>query len=227
MRSGAILSLAEIETGCRGYIAFSGGVQVPAVMGSASTYSRGAYGGIQGRALKKGDRLELGEAPVAKPESLEHWHISESIVPQYSEKPTVRVVRGPQWDWFSEKAQQGFLSYTFTVSPDMDRMGVRLSGAALDVASSWEMHSEAVATGSVQIPRDGQPIVLMADRQTIGGYPKIANVITVDLPLLAQVRPGSKVRFAEVDLDTAQALLLAEENALAKLRAGLAEKFRR
>jgi len=136
----------------------------------------------------------------------------------------VRVVRGPQADWFPASAWQDFLGTSYRVSPRSDRMGARLEGTALQMAQRKEMLSEAVAVGSVQVPPDGQPIVLLAERQTIGGYPKIANVITVDRARLAQARPGVIVRFSETTLDDARRLLNEAARDLGWLRMGLSQK---
>ncbi len=225
VEAGQIVSLTELVSGCRGYVAVAGGFVVAPVMGSASTYLRAGLGGFEGRTLRKGDRLKLGEVAKPIPAHVERWHISTSILPAYSTQPVVRVTRGAQWDWFSEEAQYRLCEARYGVLSKSDRMGLRLEGAPLFLRAPREMHSEAVAFGSVQVPPDGQPIVLMADRQTIGGYPKIAEVISVDLPLLAQLRPGERVLFTHVSLEEAQALFLAEEYALSCLHEGLTEKF--
>lgn len=225
VKAGEVLSLAELETGCRGYMAVAGGFAVPAVLSSASTYLRAGLGGLEGRALRKGDKLSAGPALHAMPADVEHWHISPTVLPAYSTQPVVRVVRGAQWDWFAEEAQYKFLEGRYSVLPKSDRMGLRLIGTQLLLKEPREMISESVAFGSVQVPPEGQPIVLMADRQTIGGYPRIAEVISVDLPLLAQLRPGDRLVFTLVTLEEAQALLLAEEHALLRLHEGIAEKF--
>ena len=225
MKAGETLSLVDLEVGCRGYLAVAGGFVVKHSMGSASTYLRAGLGGYEGRTLRKGDRLEIGTSKRAQSAHVEHWHISSSLLPAYSTQPVVRVTRGAQWDWFAEESQYKFFEDRYMNSPKSDRMGLRLSGTSLTLGSPREMASEPVAFGSVQVPPDGQPIVLMADRQTIGGYPKLAEVISVDLPLLAQLRPGDQVLFTSISLEEAQALYLAEEHALSRLHEGLAGKF--
>jgi len=226
VKSGEMLSLSELETGCRGYIAIAGGLAVKPVLGGAGTFLRAGFGGFEGRALQAGDKLSVGPTTKALLDAAEHWRVSTSLLPAYSTGPVVRVTRGAQWGWFSENTQSRFLEEKFEVQPKSDRMGLRLSGLPLELAAPRELASEAVAFGSVQVPPDGQPIVLMADRQTIGGYPKIGDVITMDLPLLAQLRPGDRVMFTSVSVEDAQALYLAEEHALAKLHEGLAGKLR-
>ena len=150
-----------------------------------------------------------------------HWHIDERILPAYSASPTVRVMRGAQADEF----RPTLFEAQFKVSAQSDRMGLRLTGAKLTRACTEDLISSAVTPGTVQVPPDGQPIVLMADAQTIGGYPQVAHVISVDLPLMAQLRPGDSVKFAEVSLAQAQGLALTGERTLALLREGLAQKF--
>src|SRR6185295_15142178 len=133
----------------------------------------------EGRALRTGDRLEWGGAGEDDIPG-GHWRIAPEILPHYSGEPTVRIVRGTQWGWFSPDGQRALVGESFTLSQNSDRMGLRLSGPGLNLAAAREMASEAVAFGSIQVPPDGQPIVLMAERQTLGGYPKIADVVSVD-----------------------------------------------
>lgn len=219
--AGEVLKLGPASRGCRGYLAVSGGIDVPPVLGSRGTYLRARLGGWEGRALRAGDRLPLGDARRLVDE---HWRIDERILPAYATTPTLRVVRGTQADEFPAgwAAAPGA---EFKVSPQSDRMGVRLQGAPLARAASVELRSMPVVPGTVQVPPDGQPILLLADAQTLGGYPQLAHVISADLPLAAQLRPGDGVRFEEVTLAEAHRLTLARERALALLREGLAGKF--
>ncbi|MBY9079702.1 hypothetical protein KIH86_01720 [Paenibacillus sp. HN-1] len=142
------------------------------------------------------------------------WGISRSALPNYRESPVIRIIRGRQWEDFSPESLEDFLNGSYLVTPHSDRMGCRLSGPALRLKSPKEYLSEPVAHGTVQVPADGQPIVLLADRQTLGGYPKVAQVISVDLPLLAQAAPGTRIRFAEVSLREAETLLIRQEREL-------------
>jgi antagonist of KipI len=222
IRAGEPLSLASLTSGCRLYLAIAGGLLVPEVMDSAATYLRAKLGGLDGRALRSGDRLEWGGA-ARDYSTIGHWRMAPEIVPHYSTEPTVRVVRGTQWGWFSPDAQRTLTAETFKLSQNSDRMGLRLDGPALTLVSAREMASEAVAFGSIQVPPDGKPIVLMAERQTLGGYPKIADVVSVDLPVLAQLRPGDSLHFTEMSFDEAERLSLANERALGRLRKGLAD----
>ncbi|NGM83452.1 biotin-dependent carboxyltransferase family protein [Paenibacillus sp. 7124] len=243
VRKGSSLVLKRPVSGCQAYVAVSGGLDVPEVMSSRSTYLRAGIGGFGGRPLKAGDELVVGSAslrdPYPVPASLEsrqsktstisgaagkqgsfyavHWAIPWSLLPAYSRKPVIRVIRGRQWDDFTQASRRAFLESAFLVTPQSDRMGYRLSGPSLKLESPREYLSEAVAVGTVQIPADGQPIVLMADRQTLGGYPKIAQVISADLPVLAQTVPGGHVAFREVTPEDAESLYLREERKLKRL----------
>ncbi len=218
VRAHERLRLGNPVKGCRGYLLVAGGIQVPRALGSRSTYLRAGLGGHEGRALREGDRLPAGESPRRL---AARWHIDERILPRYSPAATVRVVRGPQADEFGGRLEKG----EFRLLPQSDRMGVRLGGSRLlRIGRADELVSAAVAPGTVQVPPDGLPIVLMADAQTIGGYPQAANVIGVDLPIIAQARPGDRLRFEEIPLTEAQQLFLARERVLAMLQQGLREK---
>ncbi len=218
VKAGERLKLGPSVKGCRGYLAVAGGIKVEAVLGSRSTCLRAGFGGYDGRALHDGD--VVGVTPAER--SVEaHWQIDGRILPEYSAAVMVRVLRGAQAEEFDES----WLGVEFRVTPQSDRMGMRLTGPVLVRTNGEELLSSAVGPGTVQVPPDGQPIVLMADAQTIGGYPQLAHVIGVDLPLMAQLRPGDTVRFQTVSLDEAHQLVLAREYALALLREGLAGKF--
>ncbi|MCG6873937.1 MAG: biotin-dependent carboxyltransferase family protein [Betaproteobacteria bacterium] len=229
VRAGAVLEFRAGEQGCRAYLAIRGGFRVPVVMGSRSTYIRAALGGLEGRALKKGDRLPVDAyAPGWYPEldraldeaktpfAAPRWSVGFTAVPASARR--VRVVAGPQWDLFSQETRELFLGTEFGISVNSDRMGYRLTGAMLKLRRPAEMISEAVTFGTVQVPPDGNPIILMADRQTTGGYPKIAQVAAVDLPRLAQARPLERFAFELVTLAEAQQAYLARERELAKIR---------
>ncbi len=216
--AGGVVRLGHAVSGCRGYLAIAGGFDVAEVLGSRSTYIRAGLGGLDGRALSTGDVLT---APLLIRQPRGRWHIDPRILPHYGSPACVRVVTGAQAPEFGA----GLFDAEFRVAPQSDRMGARLTGPALERRSAVELGSQTVVPGTVQVPPDGQPIVLLADAQTIGGYPQIAHVISVDLPLIAQLRPGDAVRFREVTLSDAHALALARARALAMLREGLAAKF--
>jgi urea carboxylase len=228
VRAGARLDFGKRIDGMRAYLAVRGGFAVSPVMDSRSTYVRGALGGFQGRALKKGDVLEIASAGVAAAELARlgerdfiALHRPDVVAPLCAPQTSghVRVTAGQQWDLFTEASQNAFTQTDFTISPQSDRMGFRLEGPVLERRHPMEMISEGVAFGTVQVPPNGQPIVLMADRQTTGGYPKIACVASVDLPLLAQLAPQQALRFEPISLEAAQGLYLDRERALAQLRA--------
>ena len=216
--AGSVVKVGAIRSGCRAYLAVAGGFVVPPALGSRSTYVPGKIGGFSGRALQAGDLLPLLPTPR---EIAEHWRIDSRILPSYSAAPVVRVTLGAHADQFAP----GWDAKRFQVSARSDRMGVRLTGDPLARTDGGEIVSSPVAPGTVQVPPDGSPIVLLADAQTIGGYPQIAHVIAVDLPLIAQLRPHDSVRFLVVSLDEARALVVAQERALTMLRAGLAGKL--
>jgi antagonist of KipI len=217
VRTGTRLELGAARSGCRGYLAIAGGIDVPPVLGSRSTQVRAQFGGVDGRVLRDGDVLPV---PHAFPQLAGRWRINERILPRYAAEPVLRVVVGAEREEFDD----ALFTNAFTVTSQSDRMGVRLAGCALARGSQRELVSCAVAPGTIQVPPDGNPIVLLADAQTIGGYPQLAHVIAVDLPVAAQLRPGNPVRFQEVTLAEAHELLVAREHALAILREGLAQK---
>lgn len=226
VHAGDRIQVGRCLRGARGYLSIAGGIAVTPVLGSRSTYLRGAFGGLDGRTLRNGDVMLIGEdgavsGRLARFETGPTWRIDARILPAYSPSPTVRVLRGAQANEFGTV----FYETEFRVSSQSDRMGLRLEGERLLRATGEELLSAAVAPGTVQVPPDGQPVVLMADAQTIGGYPQVAHVISVDLPVMAQVQPGDHVRFTAVSLHDAHRLAVMRERALAMLREGLAEKL--
>jgi biotin-dependent carboxylase-like uncharacterized protein len=205
-QKGDILEMNCPETGCRTYLAVSGGVDVPEVMGSRSTYLRGGFGGHNGRALQKGDVLGMGQGrktPVST--------CPRALIPKYCDHPVLRITLGPQADALTPESLGLFLSSPYIVTDRYDRMGCSLKGPILVHQQKADIVSDGTVFGAVQVPGSGQPIILMADRQTIGGYVKPATVISVDLPLLAQLVPGSSVRFEAVSLWTARELAITAE----------------
>ena len=197
--------------GLRAYLGLAGGIDVPMLMGSRSTYLRGKLGGFEGRALREGDILEFC-APERSLPNMSARFVREDQESVYgAAEKTVRVVLGPQDDRFTEKGIQTFLNEIYTVTDKSDRMGFRLDGPVLEHVTVADIVSDGIAYGAVQVPREGKPIILLADRQATGGYTKIANVITVDIPKVAQSRPGAKIRFVQVSVEEAQTLILEEE----------------
>lgn len=232
VQRGSVLRFGEVRWGCRAYLAISGGVAVPEVMGSRATYLHARIGGVEGRSLQVGDDLPVGrpheDAPRVVldaaaslgplPFALSDRRLTlEDALGLYGGKRPVRVMRGPHPDMFDERGRQTFLTEAFKVSPRSDRMGYRLSGPVLGSSKRDELISSAVLTGTVQVPAGGEPIVLMADRQTTGGYPVIAQVATADLPMVAQLKPGDEIRFEEVTIEQAQSALHAQRDRLRSL----------
>jgi len=203
---GAVLSFAGLRDGMRGYLAVAGGIEVPVVLGSRSTFLRSALGGFEGRALRAGDAVMIDDAPEASP-SHPIRRLPRCSIPTYGHAHTLRVVMGPQDDAFPPESIRTFLGSTYTLALQSDRVGCRLLGPPIDLLSGPDIVSDGTAFGSVQVTGDGLPIVLMADRGTTGGYAKIATVASVDLLRLAQAKPGDRVRFVRVSVERARALL--------------------
>ena len=215
--AGGQLDFGRRVSGLRTYLAVRGGFAVEPVMGSRSTYVRGGFGGFEGRALRKGDVLPIADAAAAPPVPL--LNISNPLPSNDLTAVTpVRVIAGEHWSCFSKETQDLFEAATYKINPHSDRMGYRLDGPALQRLEAVELISEAMSFGTIQVPSDGLPIVLMAERHSAGGYPKIAHVISVDLPLLAQLAPQQQLRFELVGLEAAQTLYLQREKAIAALR---------
>ena len=204
-RGGNVLAFGDRRSGCRAYVAFAGGIDVPPVLGSRSTDLAGGFGGVEGRALRAGDRIALGPpiAPAAGGEpSLGERETDHAT---RTEDVTVRVVLGPQDDHFTPEALGVFLGERYTLGPESDRVGCRLRGPRLAHRGTAEIVADGMAPGCVQVPPDGQPIVMMAGGPTTGGYPKIATVVSADLGALAQLLPGEgRVRFRAVTIEEAQ-----------------------
>jgi biotin-dependent carboxylase-like uncharacterized protein len=210
VRAGDVVRLGPARSGVRGYLAFSGGLEVPAVLGSRATYLRGQLGGYNGRALRKGDevRWAAGQAPRAG------RRVRPAAIPRYPGEVVIRVIRGPQADRFTLEGIATFLKEPFEMSAQSDRMGARLRGPRIAHARGHDIISDGVPLGGIQVVGDGQPIVLLVDRQSTGGYTKIATVCSFDVGRVAQVRPGQRVRFEEITVDTAHALLRQHRTAL-------------
>ncbi|MFZ1102970.1 MAG: biotin-dependent carboxyltransferase family protein [Hyphomicrobiaceae bacterium] len=194
-----VLRIGALSGSVMGYLAVEGGFDAAPMLGSQSTYARAGLGGFDGRALRAGDSL-----PLRRPEAEER---EERRLPSLdlTTPGRVRVVLGPQDDYFSDRGKRTLLESTFTVSSASDRMGMRLDGPTLEHSGSYNIVSDGIAPGSIQVPGNGLPIVLLADRQTTGGYPKIATVIAADLAALGRLAPGAKVAFEAVSIETAEA----------------------
>jgi len=229
LRANEELAVSQPKIGCRAWLAISGGVNVPAVLGSRSTDLRANFGGFDGRALRDGDEIALERnskhaqslVDLLREQRISPWSPPHDWSSPARREPILRVMRGSDWNRFNDVTIQRFTNEVFIVSPDSDRMGVRLEGIELKRNHDIDLISEAVVPGTIQVPPGGKPIVLLGDCQTIGGYPKIAHVITVDLPIAAQLRVGDRVRFREVSLTEAHQLLYEREKELERFRIGL------
>jgi biotin-dependent carboxylase-like uncharacterized protein len=208
---GQTLRLGPTRSGARGYLCVRGGIEVKLFLGSASTHILSGLGGHEGRALRKGDVLNIGAASG----SARGRSLNAKAVKKLSPRRVLRVTPGPQSDWFPEPAQQIFYASTYRVAEESNRMGLRLEGAAIPALASGEMISEGVALGAVQVPEGGMPIILFVEQQTTGGYPKIANVISADFHSLGQLRPRDEIRFERVEWETAGDLLREQEELIA------------
>lgn len=212
---GERLAVGACEGTLVAYLAVEGGFALPAFLGSLSTYVRAGLGGLQGRPLRKGDALPLAlDAATGR---------AERIAPDWDLAPAtrVRVVFGPQDDYFTAEAKTLFTSAAYAVSMQSDRMGMRLQGPALEHAKGYNIVSDGTAPGSIQVPGNGLPIVLLADRPTTGGYPKIATVISADLPALGRLRPGAPIGFDAVSVEEAEAARRELEARFAQWRGSL------
>lgn len=204
LHKGDVLSFGTIKSGCRSYIAVAGGIDVPVVMGSKSTYVKGHVGGFEGRPLKAGDGINLVEP--GRNMNLGNTKLQSKFIPDYKNEIEVRVVLGPQDDYFTEDGIKTFLNSEYKVTNEADRMGYRMSGPEIAHKNGADIISDGITLGSVQVPGHGMPIIMMADRQTTGGYTKIATVITPDIDYMGQLKPGDKVRFKAIDIKEAQKL---------------------
>jgi antagonist of KipI len=239
VNAGTTIHFEACQSGCRSYLAVAGGLNVPKIMGSRSTYLRAAIGGFMGREVKAGDKLSAGPASPLSMRMLQNlvkkrissvtvpsWHASHFAVADELAEPMIRAMPGTDYERFQASSQAALFSETFRIAPQSDRMGYRLNGTEkLMLEAPIEAISEAVANGTVQVPSDGNPIVLLADRQTTGGYPRIAQVATVDLPVFAHLKPGDRFRFEAITQLQAERLYLDSERDMAILKAAIALKF--
>ncbi|KIV69696.1 biotin-dependent carboxyltransferase family protein [Bacillus mycoides] len=225
---GSMLCLGKEKSGCRAYVTFAGGININRTMGSKSTYIRAALGGIEGRMLKKGDYFQIGTGAEVASRFIQNlqeekriktkWAICNNALPKYKKHPILRVITDFEYDQFTEESIKSFFSKEYKVSNYADRMGYRLDGDVLNRVEEIEILSSPVTFGTIQVPNGGQPIILMADRQTTGGYPRIGNVISVDLPLLAQLKPGDYVTFEKITMEEAAQLYIKQETSMSLLK---------
>ncbi|MDS9473048.1 biotin-dependent carboxyltransferase family protein [Sporosarcina pasteurii] len=235
VKKNSILQLGHAIAGSRAYLAVAGGFVIPKVISSQSTYLRAKIGGLEGRALKRGDQIAINENPnntsiliesfkqrqSRAPFQTTNWFVAPSLVPNNITPKIIHVTKGKQYDAFTESTKRAFFSQPFTVSVNSDRMGYRLTGPHLTLSEPKEMISEAVSFGSIQVPADGNPIILTADRQTTGGYPKIAQVSSCDFSILAQAKPGDKLLFNMISIEASQKRYIQMEEQFRQLTMAL------
>jgi len=231
-KPGQTLRLGPTRSGARCYLCVRGAIAVEPFLGSASTHLLSGLGGHQGRALRKGDKLNLGalDAPGGtgtlacspspsssqrSPGPMRSRRALPEALERLAPRKVLRVTLGPQSDWFPAAAQRLFLQSPYRVAEESNRMGLRLEGPPIPEGAQGEMISEGVSLGAIQIAAGGLPIILFVEQQTTGGYAKIANVISADLSSVGQLRPRDEIRFELVDFETARALLIDQENLLA------------
>ena len=209
VKAGDVVKLGPARTGVRSYVGVAGGLDVPLVLGSRSTYLRGRVGGVEGRALRKGDELRVFPSGPVEPRRVE-----PRAIPDYTGEPTVRAVLGPQADRFTAEGLEALFGGRYEVLPQSDRMGSRLRGPRIGHARGHDIVSDGIALGSIQVPGDGQPIVLLVDRQSTGGYTKAATICSFDIWRVGQARPGQSLRFHQIGVDEAHRLFREADRAL-------------
>ena len=214
VKAGDILSFSIAVSGLRTYIAFSRGINVPEIMESKSTFTRGGLGGYEGRKLASGDGIDLGIRDLSNLGG----YLSSRFIPIYKEEEIIRVIMGPQDDYFTDDAIETLLGSKYTITSEADRMGYRLDGPKITHKNGADIISDGIVFGSIQVPGHGAPIIMMADRATTGGYTKIATVITPDLSILAQMGPGKSVEFMSISIEKAHEIYRQYENNLNEIK---------
>ena len=215
------LQLGACRKGCRAYLAITGGFDATLVLGSRSTDLRGGFGGIEGRALRSGDHLPLSASFSATTLKITPWWIDSTPDLDFADTVTVRVLPGRD----ALAKNESLFASKYRVAVASNRQGLRLEGPALQGRHAREAISEPVAPGTVQLPPDGQPIVLLADAQTVGGYPRIGHVIAADLPRLAQLRPGDALHFQSIEPEQAQMLACQQRQRLARIMLAIEQRL--
>ena len=222
VKKGDELEMGFCKSGVWGYIAFAGGLDVPLVMGSRSTDIKCGFGGYKGRKLMDGDEIEF-ETSVKTLPNMKDRHVESVAYGQ--DVVDIRVTMGPQDDYFSQEGIDAFLNTFYTVTHECDRMGYRLEGTPIEHSQKGaDIVSDGIAKGAIQVPKNGQPIVLLSDRQTVGGYTKIANVISVDLSKLVQCKYPQQIHFVAVGIEEAQRIYAMERERIKLLNARFVNK---
>lgn len=217
IEKGSVLKFSKKASGNRVYLAIKNGFEIEPWLGSASTNLKAKIGGFEGRSLQKDDKLFFKNQ--TKPEAVKtNYKISKSLLPPYSSFPTVRVIAGAEFEKLTGESEARFQTRSFTIRHESDRMGFRLRSESLNLTEKFELISSAVGFGTIQLLPEGQLIVLMADHQTTGGYPRVAHIINYDLPLVAQLGANDKLNFQVVTIEEAENLTLAFEKDLNLLK---------
>lgn len=238
VREGSELSFGKCKQGIRAYLAVGGGLQVSRVMNSHSTSLRAKIGGFNGRTLESGDEFLFNKPGALSrriissllPELKDGfiaagWTAGSPLFSKVNEDLSIRVTKGRQFELFTKESCDSFFHSPYFVTTHSDRMGCRLRGEALSLKQHFEMISEAVNDGTVQVSADGNPIILLAERQTTGGYPKIAQIAAVDIPLVAQAKPGDNIHFLQISHERAQQLLIEREIMMNLIKYGIRLKY--
>ena len=216
VKEGSTLEFGQPREGMRAYLAVAGGIDVPLVMGSRATYMKAGIGGLAGRQLRAGDIINAFDAGANGGNA--HLRFPDEAIPKYGSEQEVRVVLGPQHAAFTQAGIDTFLNSTYSVSIYSDRMGYRLEGEPIEHADGPDVISDGTPLGAIQVPGNGQPIILLADRGTTGGYTKIATVISTDISRVAQAMPGHRFRFRAVSVEAAQEAYRSQEALLNRVR---------
>jgi len=217
VKKGDIISFDQIKSGCRSYLLVAGGIDVPIILGSKSTYVRGKIGGLKGRPLKKAIIINIGKTNQEL-QNIIGRKVPANNLPDYHEENKIRVILGPQDDHFTKDGLHAFLNSFYEITVNSDRMGYRLKGPKIKSKNGSDIITDGIPLGSIQVPQDGMPIVMLADRQTTGGYAKIATVTSVDIDKFAQMKPGNKIKFTQVNLEEAHLLLNEREKKITEIQ---------
>jgi len=212
---GDVLSFGHVQSGCRAYVAFAGGLDIEEIMGSRSTYIKAGLGGHHGRNLQDGDCVAFRKENAC-PKNIGIREMDPPV--NWTGTYTVRVVLGPEEDKFTDRGINTFLSSEYKVTPASDRMGVRLEGEPIEHVGDANIISNGIPFGAIQVPDSGMPIIMLSDRQTVGGYTKIGTIINIDMPMIAQCKPGDKVKFKTIDIYEAQNLFVQQKKYYVALR---------
>jgi antagonist of KipI len=221
---GSVLKFTEKQAGTRCYLAVQGGFAIEKWLGSAATNLKAGVGGFEGRALRKGDVVEVRRQETENSSPL-NYRVSRSLIPRYNAFPTVRVIPGAEYELLDQETRHGFTAQSFKVGLQSDRMGFRLAGRPLELKKEHEFISSAVSFGTIQLLPDGQLIILMADHQTTGGYPRLAHIISEDLPLVGQLGANNGIGFHVVSIEEAERLVEDFERELVLLKLGVKWKL--